>query len=590
MRFITGTGNTSQTAPTGTLSVTGTNVNASVTLTGARLGIAVLDFTSNLARDFGTVWVGSASGRDESFTVTNVGGVTSTALLPSFTGGDVTQFTITSLGTCTAGITLAPNAFCTYLVRFNPTSVGNTKATNFRVQLAGNGSANDTQNVGLTGRAVASTGLIASPTPQYFGSVAAGASSAATTTQVSNPQTGVASGVPVVTVSGSFTVGANTCTAILNAGGTGSSCSVDVTFTPAGNAVAGTLLTGTLSIDGGAAGIATVALSGTVLQPAKITADNATNPIDFDEVLVDSTSATTLITVRNVGEVATPAAASVAITGADASQFLLQNNTCTAVLPAAGSCTFGLALKPTTSNTKVGTVTISAGIGGGDVTFGLTGIGRNPTSLSITPDMHNFAAGAVGSAVGATDFDYTVKNLVGAVATSNLVITTSNPSFTIVTNTCPVNLPGGATCTVTVRLTPQVVGTYIGATVNVVGANGATAITAATLGSGVSALTTPTAGTFGTVTVGNKGDISFTITNDATSPATGTLSTLLNDGGGNFAIKSDGCAGVTLASGGTCTIVGRFAPTSAGAKTGSIVVTWPGSASSVTMDLTGTGN
>jgi hypothetical protein len=115
------------------------------------------------------------------------------------------------------------------------------------------------------------------------------------------------------------------------------------------------------------------------------------------------------------------------------------------------------------------------------------------------------------------------------------------------------------------------------------------------IGSASSALTVaPTSWAFASTsisaTVGNQPTKDLVFTNAAGAPTTGQLIAALT--GAEFRIITDGCTGNTLPGVGTaaarsCTVTVRFNPATAGAKTGSLVVSaTPGN--SATTALTGT--
>ena len=106
----------------------------------------------------------------------------------------------------------------------------------------------------------------------------------------------------------------------------------------------------------------------------------------------------------------------------------------------------------------------------------------------------------------------------------------------------------------------------------------------------------PTGGTvsFGSVASGSVspesvpspiGTIDITIKNVAGAPATGLLSAVV---AGQFFVETDSCTGTSLNGGDACVVSLQFAPTSAGAKTGTLTVSGtPGGSASIA--LTGTG-
>jgi hypothetical protein len=94
---------------------------------------------------------------------------------------------------------------------------------------------------------------------------------------------------------------------------------------------------------------------------------------------------------------------------------------------------------------------------------------------------------------------------------------------------------------------------------------------------------------FGSVAVGSKSaSMSVAITNTGTAVA-GTLTTsITGTDAAQFAIDTDGCKGMALAAGGTCTISAHFAPTKSGSASAALSVNaMPGTP--VNVALTGTG-
>lgn len=106
------------------LALTASEASATAALAGTGIPPAALAFTP-ASNNFGTVDVGSTS--SATFTLTNGGGQTSSAIATSLLGTNATEMSITSDG-C-AGRTLAPGASCSVAVTFAPTSFGPKSAT-----------------------------------------------------------------------------------------------------------------------------------------------------------------------------------------------------------------------------------------------------------------------------------------------------------------------------------------------------------------------------------------------------------------------------------------------------------------------------
>jgi len=101
---------------------------------------------------------------------------------------------------------------------------------------------------------------------------------------------------------------------------------------------------------------------------------------------------------------------------------------------------------------------------------------------------------------------------------------------------------------------------------------------------------TPTTSSFGSVAIGSSSAPStFTVTNGGSVPTGIVDVAVLGANKGDFVPVTDGCSGRDLPSGGTCTLVVRFAPIGAGARSATLVATAsPGG--TVSANLQGTGS
>jgi hypothetical protein len=197
------------------------------------------------ALGFGTQAVGVASA-PQSLIVTNTGGVALPITSLALFGQNLTQFSQTN--TCSSS--LGVGSACIVLVTFLPTAIGD-KATSLKISVKG-GATNQSVSVSGTG-AIPTYSL--NPTSIAFGNVARGTSSAPTPITLTNTGSAV---LPIsgITATGPFTE-SSTCGSSVPIGGT---CTIDVTFSPAGKgAKAGTVK---VTPSKGAA-IETAGLSGT---------------------------------------------------------------------------------------------------------------------------------------------------------------------------------------------------------------------------------------------------------------------------------------------------------------------------------------
>ena len=528
--------------------------SASTALSGIGLTAAALSIAPS-TRDFGSIVLGTPSA-DVAFTVTNSGGVASGVPAVSITGANAAEFLVTSNG-CTSA--LAPNATCVVRARFAPTQVGSRSAT-LQVSATPGGTVTSTlQGSGLTQGA-----LSLSPSSHAFGSWLVNTPSADFDFTISNTG-GVPTGVPAIALSGSdaaeFVIVSNACTAVVNPG---ASCAVRVHFLPTTPGAKSASL-GVTATPGGS-GIAS--LSGTGLGPALLRMVPGTQ--DFGSVVDGATSSDVVFTISNSGGVAS-GALSVALTGANASEFAVVASGCAAALAPAATCSVTVRFSPIAAGAKAASLDVSA-TPGGTASATLSGNGLTPAQLSLAPSAHDYGAVVIGASSG--DFVFTISNT-GAVPSGvpSVALGGANAGdFVITVNGCTAALPSGASCTVTAQLRPTTAGART-ATLTVAATPGGT-VSASLTGTGLTpgALSiSPTPHDFGSAVVGAVGtDVPFTVTNTG-GGSTGVPSVTLTGADASQFVATSGCT-AALVGGATCTINVHFAPTTPGAKVGALSV------------------
>ena len=180
-------------------------------------------------------------------------------------------------------------------------------------------------------------------------------------------------------------------------------------------------------------------------------------PVSFPSTAVNATSATTTITITNVG---TASALAVTASTPDATHFPLSANTCSNVTVAAGgSCSFKVAFHPTAAGALSNNITVNRT--GGALTIGVSGTGSAvaaPGHLSL-PSSLSFADQLVGTTSASSTV--TISNTGGA-AVSVSGVSSSNPSeFTVASSTCT-TVSVGASCAIGVTFKPGAAGTRSG--------------------------------------------------------------------------------------------------------------------------------
>jgi Ca2+-binding RTX toxin-like protein len=281
-------------------------------------------------------------------------------------------------------------------------------------------------------------------------------------------------------------------------------------------------------------------------------------------------------------------------------------NTCTnnTSLATNASCTIQVRFLPTAAGTRSATLRITDNnnnVPGSfqDVPLTGTGLATQPTA-GVTPASLTFAARNVGTTAAAQNV--TLSNTGNAVLNIASIATTGDFARVAPTGAGPANcaatLAAGAQCRVGVTFTPTLAGARAGAlTFTDNSGNVANSTQTVTLsGSGIAvnglASVAPTTIAFGasqinvaktsTITLSNTGAGPLSVTNIATT-------------GTDFSRQGGTCATTfpaTVNAGANCTVIVRFLPTAAAARTGSVVFTDNSNAtpgSTQTTALSGTG-
>jgi archaellum component FlaF (FlaF/FlaG flagellin family) len=231
----------------------------------------------------------------------------------------------------------------------------------------------------------------------------------------------------------------NTCGSTL---AVGASCTITVSWTPS----AAGPMTGAITVtDSAANSPQAVSLTGTGVQPA---VQLSPTSLTFSVQLVFTNSKPQNVTLTNTGT-GTLTIASIAVTG----QFT-QTNTCgTSVAPGA-SCTINVTFRPTNKGTLTGTVTVTDNAPGSPQTVSLTGTG---TYVELKPVSVNFGSQPVGTKSIPKKITLTNKGSV-AVSISKISITGTDSGDFAETNTCGGSVASGASCFISVTLTPSAKG------------------------------------------------------------------------------------------------------------------------------------
>jgi hypothetical protein len=539
---------------TGTLTVSTTSAGVPPTvLQLSGYGIPAGALTANpTVASFGSVTVGQ-TGPSQTVTLTNAG--------PALTSLTFTLAGDYSLPSNTCGTQIVTGAACTFTVSFSPSQPG-TRIGSVTVKSTTAGYIPIV--VGLTGAGLSTAQLTVSPSQLSFGSVLVGTNSAVLQLTVSNPGTGILTGLGFTT-NAPFTVGSGTCPSTLAAG---ASCGVPVTFSPStagAQSVTVTVVTSSLGVNS-----VTVPVSGTGSLPASLTLTPA--GLGFPATTLGATSSAQTITITNPGATSLTGLA-FAVSG----PFSLQSTTCITTLAATSSCTALLVFKPTVAGSAIGFLTASSTTKSvASVTAALTGPAITPALLAITPSQIAFPATLVGAASSAQKL--TITNA-GQTTISDLALAVF-PPFVLVpaSTTCTAALAGGATCTASILFSPTAIGSFTG---SLTATSAAADVTASANLTGTGALapavvTNPsTLLQFPTTSVGQSATpITVTVTNQGTAASLTGLAISLdaNAAAAGFGITASTCTAI-LAATASCTLQVTLQPIISGTLTGNLVLT-----------------
>jgi hypothetical protein len=449
-----------------------------------------------------------------------------------------------------------------------------------------------------------------SPSALSFGSQATGTTSAAQSVTVSNP-TSTAASVSSIAVTGPFAE-TNTCGSSIAAGGT---CTVNVTFSPTASGSA----SGTLTVTAG--GVTnTVALSGSGIAPGPVLNASPASLV-FPSAIDGTTSSAKAVTLTNSGT------SSATVSGVSVSGPFAQSNSCSSIAVGA-SCTIDVTFTPTAAGANSGSLTVTSNANNSPLTIGLSGTGIGATTnIALLATMTGSSTASGYPAGNANDNNTSTywESLDGSAWPQTLtaewtqamplasVTLTLPPSSAWATRTETFSVLGSDNGSSWSTLVPSAGYTFNPSTGNTVSfslpANstyqylqlsftGNTGWSAAQVsefevypavggGSGTSSATlsaSPSSLAFGNENTGSTSSAqTVTITN--TGSAAATISSV--SAGSPFA-ETNTC-GSSLAAGASCTASVTFAPSAAGADSGSLTVASSATNSTLTVALTGTG-
>ncbi len=462
------------------------------------------------------------------------------------------------------GAVLPPAGSCRVGLVFRPSAAGPAAATLNIGGLPGGSVA-----VAVDGRGLGAAQLSVSPASAGFDDQVLGTASGPvlfTLTNEGDVPTGALNAGLTGAGAAQFHLGASSCGGL--ALGPHLTCTVEVIFQPSDPDES----TAALVVTGSPGGEARADLRGRGLAPATLTV--SPGAVSFPDQLVGTAGAPAAFTFTNVGDV-TSGAVTVALGGIDVGQYEMTQNGCGSPLPPKTSCAVTLLFRPTAAGNASATVAGSA-MPGGIATATLVGRGLGPAHLVIAPLSAAFGDVLVGGTSAPTTFTVTNDGDQTSGVLSAGLGGVSAPQYHVESNGCQgVTLGAKASCSISVVLAPTAAGDASASLFVDASLGGSAAASLSGRGQTPAHLTiSPPGIAFGDRVLGDTGAESpVTVTNDGDVAASALGTSLTGPGAAQFAIGTNGCAGVALAGHGSCTVGLIFHPTVAGDSAATFTVT-----------------
>ena len=298
------------------------------------------------------------------------------------------DFVRDSAGTCLPNTAIAAGQKCTLVVKFSPTAAG---ARSGGLTITHN-AAGSPSTIVLKGNGLATLKPAAtlSPASLDFGNVQVGTRSAVQTVTLNN------GGGKVLTISDIQQTDSNEFvrggTCVAGQVPAGSSCTIEVTFTP--NSASALAKTATISVVDDAGDVPnsqqTLSLTGTGTSAVVAAPSIAPALLDFGSESLNTRSAAKISTITNSSNTDPLTITALTIEGINAADFAIvqsPTNACTttAPLPALGSCDIVVTFTPTASGARDANISATTNAAGSPHSISLSGTGSSTTPVSISP-------------------------------------------------------------------------------------------------------------------------------------------------------------------------------------------------------------
>ena len=289
---------------------------------------------------------------------------------------------------CLPNTAIAAGQNCTLVVKFRPTAAG---ARSGSLTITHN-AAGSPSTIVLKGNGLATLKPAAtlSPASLDFGNVQVGTPSAVQTVTLNN------GGGKVLTISAIQQTDSNEFvrggTCVAGQVPAGSSCTIEVTFTP--NSASALAKTATISVVDDAGDVPnsqqTLSLTGTGTSAVVAAPSIAPALLDFGSESLNTRSTAKISTITNSSNTDPLIITALTIEGINAADFAIDQSptnacTTTAPLPALGSCDIVVTFTPTASGARAANISATTNAAGSPHSIPLSGTGSSTTPVSTSP-------------------------------------------------------------------------------------------------------------------------------------------------------------------------------------------------------------
>ena len=504
-----------------------------------------------------------------SLTYTNAGNVPLTVSSVNATANFSIYYN--GCGTVTAGST------CVIEVTFTPTSAGSITGT----LTINDNSSTPSHTITLSGTGITtSQAILLSQTSVNFGNVVTNTTSNPVLVYYYNQGS---SNVQITNfaIASPFSISGSQCS--LSTYGAGSSCYLNLTFTPTATGSA----SGNLVITDTATGSPrTVALTGTGISPYPIVSLTPLGGLVFSSENVGTTSSPQAVLLRNAGT-ANLTFSTPTFTGANPGDFAIYSNGCASPLVPSGSCYIYITFSSGGTGSRSALLNLSSNATPSlnQLNLAGTGVAAGPAALL---SVDNLSFGTIN--VGASSTAQNIQLSNPGNATLNIASIATSTNFTQ-TNNCASTLAANASCNISVTFAPTATGNLQGY-VMVTDNAGNSPQKASLAGTGnptppVASLT-PSNLVFSNqpITVSSNAQ-PIQLTNTGSGSLNISSIAITGSNLGDFAQTNNCPASLTGAA--YCTIQVTFTPTAAGTRTAAVRVTDNASGSPQSVPISGAG-